>query len=329
MMERRKFIKAVSLSAAALSAPVGLGSTILINPKVGLIGDIFRLAGLENTVLNEANEITSFSSGLKHLAERKIDVLVTSPFFLIKDNPEFSLMGHFPGDLPHASKEKFIIDNYNFVKNHYAGLGLRSEFVGMTSSEMVRVTRLGAEDLNNFEQTRPRIAANGQRKIWYEHTGFRAVSDGFIDKAHFQLILLIEKRLDITEAFNPLLFLNSIQSNKKDNIDFHQYGNLNLVLDEHSRRGLGVELLFRPDTPQFLIDETREKLKAYLEFESKAQKQAVAVLREVFLDNTIQNLPENAVASLINCRDRYLDVLENYNGISSAMVSDFKKSLKA
>jgi hypothetical protein len=233
-------------------------------------------------------------------------------------------MGHFPMDLSHDLKKQWVQDNYKHVNDVYAKKGLSSQYVGMMSSQMVRMTNLNEEQLSNYENTKPVIGANGQRALWYEKVGFKPVNGVNEDKAHYQVIMLRDNRINITEAHSPLLLLNSIQHNTtRIQMDF--YHKQNIITDNKTRRGLSLEVVYRADSsPPEKVKAAIEKVNEYLAFEQKAQNEAFAMLQQLFKKNIISNLPQSALNKLADCKKSYLEVLSSHSYVAAKLTASYK-----
>jgi hypothetical protein len=322
-MKRRSLLKAMSVSGVAATIPTIFTNFLIENGRTGVMVDLFRLAGVENLLINQPNNFQDLDKALASLKNKEIDVLITSPFYLIKSNPDLSLMGHFPMDLSHDLKKQWVQDNYKHVNDVYSKMGLSSQYVGMMSSQMVRMTNLNEEQLANYETTKPVIGANGQRALWYEKVGFKPVNGVNEDKAHYQVIMLRDNRINITEAHSPLLLLNSIQHNtRRIQMDF--YHKHNIISDNKTRRGLSLEVVYHADSNPEKVRAAIEKVNEYLAFEQKAQVEAFAMLQQLFKKNIISNLPESALNKLADCKKSYLDVLSSHSSVAAKLTASYK-----
>lgn len=327
-MERRRFIKSLSIAGAAVNFPATFSISSVPNKKLGVMIDLIRLSGFSETDFESSHIFQDYELAKQALASGEIDHLVSSPFYLIKDHPEFSLFGHFPTDLPHETKSGWVADHYSFVQDHYLKSGFKSELVGLTSSQMIRMTNLQSAEFYQSQKdgAQIRIAANGQRALWYGHVGYQAVRGPLVDKIRFQIEMMHRNRLNITEASSPFLYVSAIQQNEQEKfVALDYYQSQHLILDTHSRRGLPLEIISRSDSNLSGSQNLKIQLLSFLAYEQTAQNQSLKSILTLFNHQTYDGLPGPILTKLEQCKRNYLEVLAAHNEVSRVLVKAYKK----
>lgn len=326
-MLRRDFIKNLSIAGAAVAVP--LPALSLPGTKYGVMIDFFRLYAVSETFFDKPVLYKNHEKALQDLKAGKIDCLITSPFFLVKSHPEFSLFSHFPTDLSHEQKSNWVKQNYPVVKSHYNKLELDSHLVDLMPSLFVRATNLSPEKLAASRPHELKIAANGNRKHWYKQVGYQVVGNRLIDRQGYQIEMLSRGTLSVTEASTPLLLLESISENHKNMVPLSFYKKTHLILDNDSRRGLPMEFIMRPGATDAKVQSMKNQLQGFIAKQAEAQLNSLKLLKSIFNEELIEGLPQSDIKQLESCKNLYLETLAGLNETSSVLVDDYRRFSKA
>jgi hypothetical protein len=271
---------------------------------------------------------------LSDLKNNKYDYLLSSSDYSSYYNPSLAVFGSLPADASSPEKWAWIQQNYIPVKQMFGKLGFESEPVGLINPLAIRLANLNASEIEGWSANptkKLRIGTTSQRSKWFSCMGFQTFNGPHHNTLRYQIELLSLNRLDMTEAFSPSFFLQSIENNINSgrvSSDFIQ--GKNLFTDSTSRSSGLIEIISVSGRKR-KADESKQVMALFRDIISEdgdLQNLAFQYLKKQYslIENT--GLPDSLNKKLERYKLVYLKEIQNQAPESKSLIESYLK-LKA
>ena len=320
-MKRRTFIRSTTVTSFTLALPSLVLASSKETPKIGVIFPIFNLSGYSKLQLKSLVQYSNFKSAYADLQSGKISALISSPYFIASEHPEYSLFGSFSMGAAHE-KDTWVSQNYNYIADFHAQNEIKTEFLGSMSPLMVRLSNVTSEQLAGWKKCSPkiRLAASGTKATWFEILGFKVKSDKYLLKLTGQLADISKSVLDISNAYSPALFLQSLKMNEADGFTAALLNKkCTVFIDDQSNGSLPLEILYKNEKSAD-VAALKKSIQAFIKDDIKVQNAALEILVEQTGNPAALPLPAEMRNGIIDFKKLYMQTLAQYNVTAEKIV---------
>jgi hypothetical protein len=274
---------------------------------------------------------TDLVSALRDLKNNKYDYLLSSSDYASFYNPTLAVFGSLPGDASSPEKWAWVQQNYIAVKQMFGKLGFEADPVGLINPLAVRLSNLNASELEGWaaDPTKKlRIGTTSKRSKWFSCMGFQTFNGPHHNTLRYQIELLSLNRLDMTEAFSPSFFLQSIENNLNSGrvpSDFIQ--GKNLFTDDTSRSSGLIEII-STNRNRKIDDQVMALFRNIIAEDHSLQKLAFQYLKKQYSLTENSGLPDSLNKKLERYKLVYLREIQDQSPESKSLIESYLK-LKA
>ncbi len=296
--------------------------------RIGVMANLFRASGYLHPQLANMPAYQCSAAAELALGRGEIDILITSPHYLLKDYPQFAVFGSIPMDLNPDLKNQWIKKNYFSIEKHYKEKGFASDYMGLLSALNCRLSSCTNEDFENWQSRKTPIviAANGQRRLWFDHLGFNTLQGKYLDRLSYQFELMQKNKLEISDSASPGLIEECIKHNEKYNLVKNEfYNQKNLIIDSQSKSVIPIEIIYRKKLSEKLVKNLKIEVAQIIATDVEYQAQAFDRLVSNHKLNVYDGLPKNLSQKLLRYKETYLNLLSEYSVEAHSINCSYRK----
>lgn len=327
-MKRRDFLKLGSATMAGgymMTSPAAFLSES--KSVVGITDSFLRNSGYRFEESKHLVKFDQYDSAVAALKSKKIDALITSSQFLAKDHPELMLFGSFPSGLNSELKKNWINQEYSHVQSVYQQFGLNVSFITTLSPLQIRLSKLSPINIDSKLMASEKMVtvAQAARATWFKEMGFKVYEGKLFNCIFEQLLFMQRYDVQITDAFSPGLFLQSllVESQPAKPLELSQFAGSYILKDASTKDPQPIELVTRANETYGDLKYVTNELIKLAQSDNAFQNQVLNQLSDVLMA-PVQKMPEILNQKISLFRDLHLNALSMTNANTSDLVQSYR-----